>query len=100
MVYILDVFFMNLLTQVSPLDIIQRISMVTVTKANELNAAAIIVISSNIRLAQTIAKFRPKNVILAVTNDCRVARQCHLYRGLLPVLYTSTGTTVKHNKHY
>lgn len=87
---------MDFLIQVSPLDIIQRIAMVTVSKANELNAAAIIVISSNIHLAQTIAKFRPKNVILAVTNDCRVARQCHLHRGILPVLYSSAGTTVNH----
>lgn len=37
-------------------------------------------------MACSIAQFRPRAIILAVTDDSRVARQCHLHCGVVPVV--------------
>lgn len=41
---------------------------------------------SNTDMVCSIAQFRPRAVIFAVTDDSRVARQCHLHCGVVPIV--------------
>jgi len=69
----------------------------TVTLANNISADVIIVIDQSGYIAHEIAKYRPRCIILVVTDSHRVARQCHLHRGILPVFYCpGTIFSIKH----
>lgn len=50
-------------------------------------AAAIVVVTSSGKAAQTVAKFRPRCPILAVTRYGTIARQLHMWRGIVPIIY-------------
>ncbi|XP_032089817.1 pyruvate kinase PKLR isoform X2 [Thamnophis elegans] len=50
-------------------------------------AAAIVVLTATGRSAQILSRYRPRALIIAVTNDEQVARQAHLSRGIFPVLW-------------
>lgn len=41
-----------------------------------------------------LSKYRPRAPIIAVTRDGQAARQCHLYRGIYPVLYNKKANDV------
>lgn len=48
-------------------------------------AAAIITLTTSGLTAHLMAKYRPRCPIIAVTRNEQVARQCHLWRGILPL---------------
>lgn len=50
---------------------------------------AIIVVTRSGRTARLISKYTPRCPIIAVTKSSQVARQCQLYRGILPLFYSS-----------
>ena len=60
-----------------------------ISYAEQCNAAAIIVISDKIVMAREIAKSKPKTIILAVTSNESMAQQCLLYKGIVPVYFSS-----------
>lgn len=70
-----------------PLDHSYTICAAAVDAMVNVNARAIIAITTTGRTAQILSQLRPKCAILAVTRDSRVARQLHLHRGVLPVHY-------------
>ncbi|XP_055011847.1 pyruvate kinase PKM-like [Boleophthalmus pectinirostris] len=44
--------------------------------------------------AQMLSRYRPRAPILAVTRCGQTARQCHLWRGIYPVMYTKPANDV------
>ncbi|MFO8239332.1 MAG: pyruvate kinase [Prochlorococcaceae cyanobacterium] len=66
------------------------------TIARNLNAAAILPLTSSGATARNVSKFRPSTPILAITSEERVARQLQLSWGVSPLLVkdqnSSTGT--------
>jgi len=80
--------FADLVSKVTPpLDTAHSIAIASVEASHKCMAAAFIVITTTGRSAHLISKYRPRCPIIAVTRNAQVARQCHLYRGLLPIHY-------------
>ncbi|XP_058977412.1 pyruvate kinase-like [Musca domestica] len=70
------------------LDPVNTVAISAVNAANKTKASAIIVLTTSGRSAHLLAKYHPKCPILAVTRCSRSFRQCFLYRGIVPILYT------------
>jgi len=70
-----------------PLSSDEATASAAVSAAFESNVAAIIVLTTTGNSAHLVSKYRPHCPILTVTRDAMVARNCHLYRGLIPVHY-------------
>lgn len=84
--------FQNLFMELSlnvkvPTDQTTATAIAVVDASLKAKAAAIIVLTTTGRSAYSVARFRPRCPIITVTRNARVARQSHLYRGILPLPY-------------
>ncbi|XP_076172225.1 pyruvate kinase-like isoform X2 [Ptiloglossa arizonensis] len=72
---------------IPPIDTTHTVAIAAVEESMKCLASVIIVITTSGRSAHLIAKYRPHCPIIAVTRFHQVARQAHLYRGILPLYY-------------
>ncbi|XP_026322282.1 pyruvate kinase-like [Hyposmocoma kahamanoa] len=70
-----------------PCDQTTATALAAVLAAQRSIAAAIVVITSTGKSAQVVAKYRPRCPVIAVTRYTPIARQLHMWRGILPLIY-------------
>ncbi|XP_045025400.1 pyruvate kinase isoform X1 [Daphnia magna] len=75
---------------VTPADSTHTVAIAAVEAAFKSQAAAIITLTTSGLTAHLMAKYRPRCPIIAVTRNEQVARQCHLWRGILPLHFAES----------
>jgi pyruvate kinase len=73
---------------VTPADSTHTVAIAAVEAAFKSQAAAIITLTTSGTTAHLMAKYIPRCPIIAVTRNEQVARQCHLWRGILPLHFS------------
>ncbi|XP_050667601.1 pyruvate kinase-like isoform X2 [Leptidea sinapis] len=62
-------------------------ALAAVLAAQRTIAAAIIVVTTSGKTAHVVSKYKPRCPIVAVTRYAPIARQMHMYRGIIPLIY-------------
>lgn len=70
-----------------PVSVAESCAMAAVRASLDLNAAAIIVLSTSGDSARLLSKYRPVCPIIMVTRNPSASRYAHLYRGVYPFLF-------------
>jgi len=78
---------------VVPADSTHTVAIAAVEAAFKCQASAIIALTTTGLTAHLMAKYRPRCPIIAITRDAQISRQCHLWRGILPLHYTEDRTS-------
>jgi pyruvate kinase len=73
----------------SPCNPSAAIALAAVSAAMKLPVGAIIALTTTGLTAQQLSKYKPRCPIIAISRNAQVTRQCHLWRGILPLLYNS-----------
>lgn len=82
-------YYSDLTKMASDVNQADSVSLAAVGASLKIHASAIIVLTTTGKSAHLLSKYRPRCPVIAVTRFDRVARQCHLYRGLFPLLHTA-----------
>ncbi|XP_026492826.1 pyruvate kinase-like isoform X2 [Vanessa tameamea] len=83
--------FNDLAQQVkAPIEPAHSVAIAAVEASTKCMASAIVVITTSGRSAHLLSKYRPRCPIIAVTRQPQTARQAHLYRGVLPIVYSES----------
>jgi len=80
--------FNDLSSQAHEVDHTRSTALSAVGASLKMKSAAIIVLTTTGKSAHVVSQYRPRCPILAVTRSAQVARQCHLYRGIFPLIHT------------
>ncbi|OJJ46928.1 hypothetical protein ASPZODRAFT_15617 [Penicilliopsis zonata CBS 506.65] len=70
-----------------PTDTVESISMAAVSASLELNAGAIVVLTTSGKTARFLSKYRPVCPIIMITRNPVASRYSHLYRGVWPFYF-------------
>ncbi|KAI0997856.1 Pyruvate kinase [Podosphaera aphanis] len=70
-----------------PVSVTESCAMAAVRASFDMNAGAIIVLSTSGQSARLVSKYRPVCPILMVTRNAGASRYAHLYRGVYPFLF-------------
>jgi pyruvate kinase len=73
----------------SPCDPATAIALAAVSAATKLPAGAIIALTTTGQTAQQLSRYKPRCPIIAISRNAQTTRQGHLWRGILPLLYSS-----------
>lgn len=70
-----------------PVSMLESVAMSAVSASLEINAGAILVLTTSGQSARMVSKYRPVCPIIMVTRNATASRYSHLYRGVYPFLY-------------
>lgn len=86
--YTTSIFTELSLMTLSPCDPSTAIALAAVSAAMKLPAGAIIALTTTGQTAQQLSKYKPRCPIIAISRNAQTTRQGHLWRGILPLLYS------------
>lgn len=87
-IYTSNIFTELSLMTSSPCEPSTAIALAAVSAATKLPASAIIALTTTGQTAQQIARYRPRCPIIAISRNAQTTRQGHLWRGIMPLLYS------------